>query len=106
MSLLQFESKWDTNSHAKENKAVNIVTDNESYVISDLSMKRIGYIDQEAFDIYSLLKNGKSVSDITNELYDKYKQKSKYRRFGKPSFLCAVLDNCLRMEQLGLIHRV
>ncbi len=106
LSLLQFESKWDANSHAKENKAVNIVTDNESYVISDLSMKRIGYIDQEAFDIYSLLKNDKSVSDITNELYDKYKQKSKYSRFGKPSFLCAVLDNCLRMEQLGLIRRV
>lgn len=106
LSLLQLQSKWDIDSHAKEDRLVNIVADNESYVINDSNKKRIGYLDKEAFDIYNLLKNGKSVSDITDSLYDEYKHKIKYKRFGKSSFLCAVLDNCLKMEQLGLVQRI
>ena len=83
LSLLQLQSKWDIDSHAKEDRLVNIVADNESYVINDSNKKRIGYLDKEAFDIYNLLKNGKSVSDITDSLYDEYKHKIKYKRFGK-----------------------
>lgn len=106
LEVLQLESQWDLNSHAKENKKVNISVDQESYVINDSQNMRIGYFDKEAYDIYNLLKSGKSVGDISNALYENYKHRDRYKRFGKSSFLCAVMDNCLRMEQLGLIQRV
>lgn len=105
LKVLRLYNNWDLNSHAEFEKQYDIIPNADSYKIKDKN-KNIGYLDQEALDIYNAMKEGISVIETADLLYSKYKSKAKYQRFGKPSFVCGILDNCMKMEQLGLIHRI
>lgn len=102
--ILNLYNHWDTDSKAMIIKEVNLKPDDDSFIIFDKETK-IGYFDGEALDIFNQLKKGKTVKEIADLLYLKYKDKKKYIRFGKPSFECGILDNCLKMEQLGIIQK-
>ena len=55
--------------------------------------------------ISSLLK-GYKVTEIADELYDKYKNNKKYLKYKKAVFICSILDTCSKLEQLGVIRQL
>lgn len=42
--------------------------------------------------IISLLLKGYKVTEIADELYDKYKNDKKYLKYKKVAFICSILD--------------
>ena len=42
--------------------------------------------------IISLLLKGYKVTEIADELYDKYKNDKKYLKYEKVAFICSILD--------------
>ena len=56
--------------------------------------------------IISLLLKGYKVTEIADELYEKYKNDEKYLKYKKAVYICSILDACSKLEQLGVIRQV
>lgn len=56
--------------------------------------------------IISLLLKGYKVTEIADELYDKYKNDKKYLKYKKAVFICSILYTCSKLEQLGVIRQL
>lgn len=101
-NTLDLCNQWNLTDMAVSKGTIEIWHNEDSFVVES-EKKRIGVFDQEAVDIFNLVKNGKCVKEIAELLYDKYMEK--YKKYGKPSFECQVLNSCFKMEQLGIIIR-
>ena len=76
--------------------------DLQSYIITR-GAERIGFMDEEGKDILTLIMTGKTISQITDELFPKYSSRKQYLRFGKSQFEMQVLRTFEKFGKLGVI---
>lgn len=102
--ILDITNPWNISDKAQIINNIQFTVDLDSFRILN-GDTYIGYIDKEGIDIYNLLMQGYTLSEVTSFLYQKYKDRVRYSRYQEASYEMHLLDICLKMEQMGLIKR-
>lgn len=105
-TILNLYNDLDLSHKLSVKSNVNIRKDDDSYIIIKEN-KKIGYFDEEALDIYNEIKSNENMDlyGISRVLFNKYKNKEKYKEYGLASFESEILDSCFKMKKLGLLDK-
>ncbi len=98
-------SPWSPENSVSVAEGITLGTNTASFAVLR-DGKQIGSVNLETADIFRSLMEGGTIREISEVLYPKYKEKTRYKQLGLPSFEAQILSVCLSLERMGAISRV
>lgn len=93
---------WDKHDKASVAEGLTLEENKDSQAVM-IKNRQIGVFNNETADILEQLSQGNTVQQTADILWEKYRERRKYQKYGYAAFLTSILSACLQMELIGAI---